>query len=315
MLSLPADGILVHPAGIGLDTDPTAAWLRPLQACRFEAVAPLRAPGVTDAAGETWLGLLALGKRVDEEIFHARDLEIIELIGQQAALFLLTAQQFERLRQVPRRVTEAQERERFKLAQELHDTIQQFLGRLPFYLEVSRRDIRSHPERSEALLQRCINDGEEAARTVRQIRGALAPIQLDTELTKQLENLLHRFRSRTEWVVEADIAPDVDARLSPEARHELFRVIQQALDNAAAHAKGASRVWVAVQGADGRVMFSVKDDGCGFTEAQRAQAEVEGHFGLRSMQARMASLGGELAVTSAPEGGVTVQGWLPVGRN
>lgn len=315
VLSPPADDLLVHPAVIGLDAGPVAAWLRPLQACGFEAVAPLRAPGAADATQEMWLGLLALGKRVDEEIFHARDLEIVELIGQQAALFLLTAQQIEHLREVPRRMTEAQERERFRLAQELHDTVQQFLGRLPFFLEVSRRDVRSQPERAEALLQRCIADGEEAARTVRQIRGDLAPIQLDNELTEPLQNLLDRFRARTEWVVEADIAPDVDAKLSPEARHELFRVIQQALDNAEAHAKEASRVWIVVQGEDGRVAFSVRDDGRGFTEAQRARAEAEGHFGLPSMQARMAKLGGELAVTSAPDQGTTVQGWLPAGRN
>ncbi|MBX7235216.1 MAG: hypothetical protein K1X65_12560 [Caldilineales bacterium] len=315
VLSPPADELLVHPAVIGLDASPVAAWLRPLQACGFEAVAPLRAPGAADATQETWLGLLALGKRVDEEIFHARDLEIVELIGQQAALFLLTAQQIEHLREVPRRMTEAQERDRFKLAQELHDTVQQFLGRLPFFLEVSRRDVRSQPERAEALLQRCIADSEEAARTVRQIRGALAPIQLDNELAEPLQNLLDRFRARTEWVVEADIAPDVDDGLSPEARHALFRVIQQALDNAEAHAKGASRVWVVVQGEDGRVTFSVRDDGSGFTEAERAQAEAEGHFGLRSMQDRITSLGGELAVTSGPEGGATVQGWLPADRN
>lgn len=315
VLSPPADDLLVHPAVIGLDAGPAAAWLHPLQACGFEAVAPLRAPGAADATQETWLGLLALGKRVDEEIFHARDLEIVELIGQQAALFLLTAQQIEHLREVPRRMTEAQERDRFKLAQELHDTVQQFLGRLPFFLEVSRRDVRSQPERAEALLQRCIADSEEAARTVRQIRGDLAPIQLDNELAEPLQNLLDRFRARTEWVVEADIAPDVDASLSPEARHELFRVIQQALDNAEAHAKGASRVWIVVQGGDGRVTFSIRDDGRGFTEAERAQAEAEGHFGLRSMQMRMARLGGALAVTSGPEGGATVQGWLPADRN
>lgn len=306
--------LLERPAYIGTDAGLAAAWLYPLQACGFEAVAPLNAPGAADAqdvSAEARVGLLALGKRADEEIFHTRDLEIIELIAQQAALFLLTAQQIERLREVPRRVTEAQERERFRLAQELHDTIQQFLGRLPFYLQVSRTSARSRPEQTEALLQRCIADVESAAQTVRQIRGELAPIQLERKLTQPLVDLLERFRARTNLAVRAEIAADIDAKLSPPARHALYRVIQQALDNVDVHARGASRVAVVMHSADRQVQFSVTDDGCGFTEAQRSQAEAAGHFGLRSMQARIHSLGGELTVTSGANDGVVVQGWLP----
>lgn len=310
----PPPASLEQPVHIGADAPSVAAWLQPLQACGFEAAAPLNAPAAADAldaAAEAAVGLLAFGKRVDEEIFHTRDLEIIDLIAQQAALFLLTAQQIERLREVPRRVTEAQERERFRLAQELHDTIQQFLGRLPFYLQVSRTSVRSRPEQTEALLQRCIADVEGAAQTVRQIRGELAPIQLESKLTQPLVDLLERFRVRTGLAVQVEVAADIDARLSPPARHALYRVIQQALDNADVHACGATRVAVAVRSVDRQVHFSVTDDGCGFTEAQRAQAEAAGHFGLRSMQARIGALGGELTVTPGANGGVAVQGWLP----
>lgn len=310
----PLSAVLERPAYIGADAKSVADWLRPLQKGGFEAAAPLNAPGIVEASGpsfEARVGLLALGKHVDEEIFHTRDLEIIELIAQQAALFLLTAQQIERLREVPRRVTEAQERERFRLAQELHDTIQQFLGRLPFYLQVSRTSVRSRPEQTEALLQRCIADVESAAQTVRQIRGELAPIQLESKLTQPLVDLLERFRMRTNLNVQAEITADVDARLSPPARHALYRVIQQALDNVDLHARGASSVAIVVRSADRRVQFSVTDDGCGFSEAQRTQAEAAGHFGVRSMQARIGSLGGALTVTSGPNGGVTVHGWLP----
>jgi len=88
-------------------------------------------------------------------------------------------------------------------------------------------------------------------------------------------------------------------------------VIQQALDNVDVHARGATSVAVVVRSADRQVQFSVTDDGPGFTEAQRVQAEAAGHFGLRSMQARINSLGGELTVTSGADSGVVVQGWLP----
>jgi signal transduction histidine kinase len=314
-LSPPPGLRLGRPAHIGADARPVAAWLNPLQERGFEAVAllaSLATAGESGAPGEMRVGLLALGKRVDEEIFHTRDLEIIELIAQQAALFLLTAQQIERLREVPCRVTEAQERERFKLAQELHDTIQQFLGRLPFYLQVSRTSVRTRPEQTEALLKRCIADVERAAQTVRQIRGELAPIQLESKLTQPLVELLERFRTRTGLAVQVEIAADIDAKLAPVARHALYRVIQQSLDNVDVHAHGASQVDVTVRCAERQVQFSITDDGRGFAEAERAQAEATGHFGLRSMQARIHSLGGELTVTTGQNRGVTVSGWLPL---
>ena len=115
------------------------AWLRPLaESGMIEIATPLASSGSP-------IGLLGSGKRRDEEFFDERDLQITELIAQQAGLFLLTAMQIEQLRQVPQEIATAQERERFKIAQELHDTVQQFLGRLPFFLEVGRSSARSGP--------------------------------------------------------------------------------------------------------------------------------------------------------------------------
>ena len=279
-----------------------------LRQYHVEAIAPLIVQG-------QWFGILALGKRWDEELFHERDLEIIELIAQQCALFLTTSQQIEELRRVPARVTEAQERERFKIAQELHDTIQLFLGRLPFHLEVSRSLMRSDPAAADARLQRCIGDVEDAARTTRQIRSNLAPVQLKKGLAQPLDDLLVRFRARSGLAVSADIAADLDAHLSVEARHVVYRVVQQALDNVESHAQ-ASAVHVSISlttaAPELRVTIVVEDDGCGFTPEQQSHAEAQGHFGLISMLTRVEALGGELQITSSPGRGTRVSGWVPV---
>ena len=294
---------LTHP--VRLDHD-RSAWLEPLRvATTLEAVAVLW-------GSEDPIGLLGLGKRWDEEIFHDRDLEIVELIAQQSALFLLTARQIDELKQMPRRVSEAQERERFKIAQELHDTIQQFLGRLPFFLEVSRASAYHDPDKADALLQRCIDDVEQAARTVRQIRTALAPFQLQTSLVDPLSDTLERFQVRQGITVQAVLMPEIDRALSIEGRHALYRVIQQALDNVAAHAR-ASRVAVKVWSFDSRVNFEVADDGAGSSEADRSQAEARGSFGLKSMRDRIESLGGEFDIVSSPGTGTVIRGWLPGG--
>lgn len=268
-----------------------------------EVIAPLN-------MHEKPVGLLGLGKRWDDEIFDKRDLVIVDLIAQQAALFLLTAVQVEQLRQVPDQIANAQERERFKIAQELHDTVQQFLGSLPFYLEVSREAIQGNPEEADAVLERCINEVESAAQTVRQIRNNLSPLQLEDGLIRPLETLVENFRSRTGVAVQFQITPEADAALTPGARHALYRVVQQALDNIAAHAE-ATQVEVKFEYHNERLYFEIKDDGQGSSAEQRTQASEQGSFGLTSMQARIVSRGGQFSMDSEPGEGTQISGWLP----
>jgi signal transduction histidine kinase len=296
---------------VRLDAEDLPANLLPLRAARaVEVIAPLSASGQL-------IGLLGLGRRGDEEMLDERDLEIIELVGQQVALFLFTALQVEQLRQVPermaRQVAEAQERERFSIAQELHDTTQQFLGRLPFYLAMSRDAVRTDPAEAESLLERCLADVETAAQTLRQIRNNLAPTRLAQNLGQPLRALVEQTQQRTGLALQLEMEPAVEAGLAgqPEARHALYRVVQQAIDNAVAHAQ-ATAITISLRADASQIHFSISDNGHGSSEAERSQAAERGSFGLKSMQARITSLGGEFALESAPGQGTTVRGWLPV---
>jgi signal transduction histidine kinase len=280
-------------------------WLEPLEALKSIAVVvPLSMPS-------TPVGLLVLGKRWDEEIFDDRDLEIVELIAQQATLFLLTSQQVNELRLVPRRIVEAQERERYRIAQELHDTVQQFLGRLPFFLEVGRNSIQTDPQRTNVMLERCIDDVESAAQTLRQIRHNVASSQLEKGLLQPLRELVERYRVRNGINIHLDTASHLDNNLSVEVRHALYRVIQQALDNVIAHAR-ASLVTIALSEDTDRLTFAIADDGCGSSEEERTEAQKRGSFGLQSMNARVSALGGEFQFISSNGSGTQICGWLPI---
>ena len=257
------------------------------------------------------VGALGLGKRWEDETFDARDLEIVALVAQQSALFLLTAVQVEQLHQVPNQIAAIQERERFKIAQELHDTIQQFLGRLPFLLEVSRQAAADNPEEAQAMLQNCIAEVELAAATVRELQSYLAPRHLEKGLTRPLRLLLDRFSLRTGIAIENRISPAIDQMLSLDARHALYRVVQQALDNIAAHAQ-ANHVDMQITVENSRVSFAVVDDGHGFSAEDRNRAEERGSFGLKSMSARITSLQGEFFIEGSSSVGTRVSGWLPV---
>ncbi|NJM41524.1 MAG: hypothetical protein HC853_12550 [Anaerolineae bacterium] len=116
---------------MSLDLQHTQTGLRwissDFQESRVKALIPI-------SVGDNHIGLLGLGSRTDEEMLHPRDLDIMQQIGQQCGLLLLNARQIEELQLLPRRVSEGQERERQKIAQELHDGPQQFLGGLAFNL-------------------------------------------------------------------------------------------------------------------------------------------------------------------------------------
>jgi signal transduction histidine kinase len=303
-------GALRHPLRLESNIQDIPPWLEPLRAISYEAVAPLDAPAIDSEGKDERVGLLVLGKRWDEEIFNERDIELIVLISQQVALFLLAARQIDELRQVPQRVIEAQEHERAHLASELHDTIQQFLGGLPLMLESARKKIRNDAQDADVILRDCELEAEHAAKTIRQIRANLSPIQMETSLIRPLNELVRQFELRNGIRIQLACSSDVDGKLSDPARFELFRVVQQALDNIVAHAQ-ALRVTISLQCADERISFAITDDGVGFTNADREAAARGGHYGLISMHGRVTALGGELQITSTPGSGTSVSGWVP----
>jgi signal transduction histidine kinase len=115
--------------------------------------------------------------------------------------------------------------------------------------------------------------------------------------------------------VEVDVSVELAYEQGQEsARHvgeletALYRIVQEALTNAARHGK-AKRAVVEVHEDARTVHVSVRDDGCGFDP----DAETDG-FGILGMRERVELLGGELQIDSAPARGATVRARLPAQR-
>jgi signal transduction histidine kinase len=105
-----------------------------------------------------------------------------------------------------------------------------------------------------------------------------------------------------------------EQRLDPERELALYRIVQEALRNAAKHAR-ASLVSVGVTFAHDEVKVTVEDDGVGFNTPDAAASYARrGHFGLMGMQERAQLFGGNLFVESTPGRGTTVIAYLPLGR-
>jgi signal transduction histidine kinase len=97
-------------------------------------------------------------------------------------------------------------------------------------------------------------------------------------------------------------------RYSPEVESAVYFACMEALQNATKHAIGATGVTISLAGSrDGRLRFEVRDDGAGFRAA-----EQNGGSGLATLRERLAALGGELAIASAPGDGTRVVGTIPL---
>lgn len=206
--------------------------------------------------------------------------------------------------EVRRRLTESQEAERLRLAQDLHDGPVQDLHALRMRLSLlARSPAASTPTPSSESLGEVV---EEVQRVIRELRGvsedlrppALAPFGLAAALGAFAD----RFR-RTHPSIHISLDLDDDGQALPErGRLALFRIAQEAMNNAAKHAR-PSHVAVALRLEDDRVLLSVSDDGRGYRVPDDLRTlGQDGHYGLLGMVERADAIGAELHIESDPSG-------------
>src|SRR4051812_261142 len=205
-------------------------------------------------------------------------------------------------RDATRRVLAAQEGERLRIAQELHDEVGQTLTAV--LLQLGRSARQADAELGAELLET-----QETARAsledVRRISRELRPEALDDlGLASALVALTERFSQRTGLNVTRELDRELPP-LSEETELVVYRVAQEALTNVARHA-GTDRAELSLTTADGRLTLRVLDQGKGF-DPQRTEGG-----GMRGMRERAVLVGAQLAVTRRPRGGTEVRLSVPV---
>ena len=234
--------------------------------------------------------------------FAEDDLRLAETLAERAAI---AVDQSERVsRDVVRRVVEAQELERARLARELHDETGQaltsiLLGLKPLEQAVENQEAREAVASLRELVVATLQD-------VRRLAVELRPTALDDfGLVPAVERLTDTFREQTGLHVELE-AQLGDERLSRAAETALYRMIQEAFTNVVKHS-GAGRVSVLLQRQDGTARAVVEDDGAGFDPA----AVREDALGLEGMRERLALVGGRLRIESSSGTGTTLVAEVP----
>ena len=208
------------------------------------------------------------------------------------------------LKALSRRVLDAQEQERRRVAIELHDELGQLLTAIKINLQLSERFKDKAPA---DLYSENIRIVEDALQQVRHLATGLRPSMLDDlGLAPALKWMAEQSASRSGFEVTFQHDRQ-QVRLAPEIETACFRIVQEALTNITRHAQ-ARHVDIVLRHEQGELLLSVQDDGLGFDlAAMHERAVAGGSLGVLGMQERATLLGGQLDIGSAPGRGCTVQ--------
>jgi signal transduction histidine kinase/HAMP domain-containing protein len=271
-----------------------ATGLRPLLA--LPASGSQAYVGVPMRAKGRVLGVLSVvGERGRQ--FKVEEVTLLASIADEVGVAVENARLYQQAEQL------AVMRERERLARELHDSVTQSLYSLTLFAEAGRDLARDGElERVEGYLTRLGEIAQQALKEMRLLVYQLRPLALQREgLVGALQQRLDAVEGRVG--VEARLLAEKLVELPASVEEGLYRIAQEALNNALKHA-AATSVTVYIRIEDERVELEVVDDGQGFDPNTVSD---RGGMGLASMRERAEKLGGSLTILSAPGEGTRVK--------
>jgi len=205
---------------------------------------------------------------------------------------------------------EALERERARIARDLHDQLGANLTQVALLGELAETD-RALPDEVAARARQISQTARDTTRALDEIVWTVNPANdtldgLVNYLCKYAQEFLALAGLRYRLQVPAQL-PAIP--ISPELRHNVFLVAQEAVNNIVKHAH-ASSVWLRLRLEPGRFMLDIEDDGRGLGPG----AENKGRNGLRNMRKRMEDVGGDFAIGPGPAGGTVARVSAPLGE-
>lgn len=258
------------------------------------------------------IGALNLGA-VKARAFTPEHIEIVREVSTSLAVAIRQSQLFERvevarerLQSLSRRLVEVQEGERRHLARELHDEIAQVLTGTKLALE---RCARLPSDQAGTELEKARSLVNELLGKVRSLSLDLRPAMLDDlGLLPTLLWHFERFGDQNDMEVVFEHEGLRDRRFSSDVETTLYRIVQEALTNAARHA-GVSQVEVKVSASRANLTAELKDEGAGFNLTTGMKSASGG---LMGMTERAALVGGRLDIKSDPGKGTVLRVELPL---
>ncbi|HSD49644.1 MAG TPA: sensor histidine kinase [Actinomycetota bacterium] len=242
------------------------------------------------------LGEIAVTMPANDPLDPSKERLVADLAAQAGPVFR-NMRLIEELRASRQRLVAAQDEERRKLERNIHDGAQQQLVALAVKLRLAQGLVAKDPEKAATMLGDLQSEAQTTLEDLRDLaRGIYPPLLADQGLGAALA--AQAKRAPVPVTVESD---GID-RYPQGVESAVYFCALEALNNVAKYAD-ASSVTIRLSDGDGRLVFSVADDGRGFDPAETGHGT-----GLQGMADRLDAIGGSLEVVSAPGAGTTVTG-------
>lgn len=216
--------------------------------------------------------------------------------------------QLERLRQ-----QEALEKERARIARDIHDQLGASLTQVALLGELVESD-KDSPDDVQAHARQISQTARDTSRSLDEIVWTVNPSNdtldgLVTYICKHAQEYLAvaGVRYRLEAPDHLPATP-----IPPEVRHNVFLASKETVTNVVRHAR-ASSVWIRLRLEPARFILEIEDDGCGLANMDEKRAQSRN--GLRNMRKRMEDIGGSFTMGPAPNGGTVVRLVAPLRKD
>ncbi|MFA5867691.1 MAG: MEDS domain-containing protein [Actinomycetota bacterium] len=241
-----------------------------------------------------------IGVSYDSTDIFERDLEI--------------SQSKQQLKDLSAKLLEAHELERKRVAGDIHDSIGQYLAAIGMRAKGAMNLLETgKSDEATKSLESLLPLIKQSVKDVRRIQADLRPSLLDElGIIATINWYLKEFRTTfPEAAVRKRISVD-EAEISDILKPNIFRILQESLNNAAKHSR-ASRVTISLTRNKDRLVLKISDNGCGF-DTQETYKNEDGSkgLGLKSMRERAELSGGKFSVRSQPGDGTTIEASWPI---
>jgi len=246
------------------------------------------------------LGAISITMPKDEPLRPAGE-QLVTDVASQAGLALANAGLIEDLRASRQRLVTAQDEARRRLERNIHDGAQQDLVALAIKLRLAETTLAADPAQTRPVLGDLQADTAGALENLRDLaRGIYPPLLADLGLAAALN--AQASKSPLPVAVDADAI----GRFGQDTEAAVYFCCLEALQNTAKYAH-ATQARICLQAHKGTLQFTVSDDGTGYDARHTPTGS-----GLRNMADRLAALGGQLEIRSAPSRGTIITGHLPI---
>lgn len=272
-----------------------------------------------DGAGVVEMGYAISGKPINKELILPEEKDLLFIVAEMIRTFLIhkheqtirrkvqsemVADRIQEQKKISRAIIGAQENERNKIGQELHDNVNQILASAKLYLSAVEKEATG--EHKELLK----NSHQLLVHAIEEIRGLsrtqVSPMK-KLDLDQLINTLVDQLNDSTSLKTTFEYSVPPDTKIDDDLKLNIYRIIQEQINNVLKHSE-ATELSIEMKVEEGMLVICVKDNGKGFNPLKQGNG-----IGLTNMINRVESFDGRLTIKSEPGNGFILEVNLPLG--